>query len=355
MEPTKNDIFRYFDSLPEARVAAEDGRIVYVSPAAAAIVGSVLGREISQVFSALPEEGESLPFSAGARTAEPLEITASGIGPLRVFQIARRSAGEEDPALMVVNEKLKSSLISLLSQVDELSRHVRETADIESVRGLADIDRRIHSVFRTVRNLDRVNGYEDLMFTPRIIDLSKLAGNIAAVAGLFTRGSGKTLALTGPDREAEFYGDGRLLEIMLLEMVTNAVKYSPEGCTVGIGLALTPANAVFRVTNPSLDTGGYEAAQIKYGIPAAIMDPRAGAGLGMKLVRLIASLHGGTVIFETLPDGAGVAVTASLPVRPAPDGTARSYAFEYCNPPSACLVELADIADLAVFENKDSF
>jgi len=111
---------------------------------------------------------------------------------------------------------------------------------------------------------------------------------------------------------AEVRGHPVLLEILLRNLVDNAVRYTPAGGRVRV--ALQPAQETLRLE--VLDNGP--------GIPPAELahlgerfhrlagSGEAGSGLGLSIVLRIAELHRGTVRFANAPDG-GLEVTVELP------------------------------------------
>jgi len=106
------------------------------------------------------------------------------------------------------------------------------------------------------------------------------------------------------------------LRQVVLNLLTNAIKFTPKGGRVGLISSIEPNGvAWFRVT----DTGiGMEATDIP-----RVLEPfgrtehgsrvdREGAGLGLSLSKAIAELHGGTLEIESAP-GLGTTVTVTLP------------------------------------------
>ena len=115
--------------------------------------------------------------------------------------------------------------------------------------------------------------------------------------------------------QVEVEGDPDRLKQLVLNLVDNALRYTPGGGTVALGLGREGAWAVLRVA----DTGP--------GIPpehqARIFDrfyrvdqPRArglgGSGLGLAICRWIAEAHGGRIEVESRP-GAGATFRVFLP------------------------------------------
>ena len=109
--------------------------------------------------------------------------------------------------------------------------------------------------------------------------------------------------------------DERALRQMLLNLMSNAVKFTPSGGTIRVGAAIEADSIRLWVS----DTGiGIAAADIpKLMQPFTQLDnsyrrKHRGTGLGLVLVRQLAELHGGTVTIDSVP-GQGTTVSVRLP------------------------------------------
>ena len=111
-------------------------------------------------------------------------------------------------------------------------------------------------------------------------------------------------------------GDELRLDQVLLNLVSNAVKFTPPGGSVRVSAAL---GAGGEVSVSVADTGiGMAAAEIPHAlqpfgqIDNAMSRPQGGTGLGLPLAKRLVELHGGTLTLESEP-GRGTVVTFSLP------------------------------------------
>jgi signal transduction histidine kinase/ActR/RegA family two-component response regulator len=120
------------------------------------------------------------------------------------------------------------------------------------------------------------------------------------------------------------YADPRRLRQILVNLLVNAVKFTPDGGQVGLQVRQRTGDT------PGLDFTVWDTG---IGIPAehlprlfqsfvqidsSLTRQHEGTGLGLALVQKMARLHGGTVAVESTPD-AGSRFTVSLPFGSAPD------------------------------------
>lgn len=114
-------------------------------------------------------------------------------------------------------------------------------------------------------------------------------------------------------------GDERRIKQMLLNLLTNAIKFTPAG-QVSLVVKKVPQGITFTVS----DTGiGIDSNQFQFLFePFKQLDSRLnrkyeGSGLGLALTRKLARLHGGDVtVISTL--GEGSQFTLFLPILPKP-------------------------------------
>lgn len=116
--------------------------------------------------------------------------------------------------------------------------------------------------------------------------------------------------------------DRRRLRQLLLNLLTNAIKFSPTGTTITIGVNSLPDGSAVELWVADAGPGVAVADRSRIFEPFVKLgtspDPREqGVGLGLALVKRIAELHGGTVALEDVPGG-GSRVVARLPASHVP-------------------------------------
>ncbi|MEP7001222.1 MAG: ATP-binding protein [bacterium] len=185
-----------------------------------------------------------------------------------------------------------------------LSREHREEAEYRaSVTIMQDAARRLTRIVDDLFLLVRADSSQ-LVAHPTALYLEELVADV--VRGLRSladaRGVRIELHLLG---DAAFHGDSDMLGRLLLNLLDNAIKHSPEGGMVNVQLVRTGAWYELTVA----DQGG--------GIPTELHEriferfyrvdvsrPRdqasatSGAGLGLAIARRIAEVHSGTLAIE---------------------------------------------------------
>lgn len=163
------------------------------------------------------------------------------------------------------------------------------------------------------------------------VQLEPIVREVVETASILGEASGVRVTLETAD-DVHVEGDPVRLRQLFLNLVTNAVKYTPKDGTVTIALESRGDHIAFVVE----DTGvGIAAADLPY-----IFDrfwradrvrsrtgERGGAGLGLAIAQWIAHAHGGFISVGSRL-GRGSTFTVQLPLRGAPAG----FAGDQANP-----------------------
>ena len=143
-------------------------------------------------------------------------------------------------------------------------------------------------------------------------------------------------------------GDARRLQQIAWNLVSNAIKFTPEGGRVTVCLRQVGTHAELQVR----DTGkGIESEFIPYVFErfyqAQCSSTRefGGLGLGLAIVRHLTQLHGGTVTVESAGTGQGASFSVKLPVMNTPTGQIPQPTQESVQPNRFSGVEILVVDD----------
>ena len=115
------------------------------------------------------------------------------------------------------------------------------------------------------------------------------------------------------------YGDRQLMGIMLLNLLGNAIKYSPGGSEVRLRIKHSRQAFSFEIIDQGIGIPAEEIPLIiqKY-VRGRSVASIPGAGLGLSLVSRISAMHGGSIEINSR-EGEGTHVTVIIPQYPAID------------------------------------
>ena len=198
--------------------------------------------------------------------------------------------------------------------------HRDESEYRESIRMMDEQARRLSRIVEDMFTLARADSGRYPLRKEKFY-LDELVNETARTAEILA--SGKGVAITVNDSsEAPVYGDEDLLRRMILNLLENAIKYTPPKGSVR--LSLIRRQQEYRIEVSDTGTGIPEAAQSEvfsrfYRVDTARSrsdGAGGGAGLGLAIARWIAEAHGGSLsLVSSDPDG-----TTFVAVIPATEG-----------------------------------
>jgi two-component system OmpR family sensor kinase len=150
-------------------------------------------------------------------------------------------------------------------------------------------------------------------------ELREILSDVAETAGMLGEDSGIRVSSHMPEQPVLLAVDRHRIREMLLNLVTNAIKYTPPGGSVTLGLEEEEATGTVVIS--VRDTGiGIAPGDLPHifdrfwrADPArSRTGERPGTGLGLAITKWIAEAHGGTITVQSRP-GRGTLFVVRLP------------------------------------------
>jgi heavy metal sensor kinase len=147
------------------------------------------------------------------------------------------------------------------------------------------------------------------------VDVAELVVEVVALTHVLAEARGVSLELKSVE-PVIVQGDREHLRRLLLNLVDNAIKYTPVGGRVSLSLHHDDTWATLCVADTGIGLAPDEHERIFqrfYRAPAAMSQAEEGSGLGLCIARSIAQAHGGRIQVDSAP-GRGSAFTVLLPL-----------------------------------------
>ena len=272
-------------------------------------------------------------------------VVSRGVAPLR--RLGAALAGRDPQALQPIDagdgpsemQPMVDALNGLFARIAGLIETERRfTADaahelrtpIAAIRaqaqaalGASDDAAREHALRATLQGCDRAARLVDQLLTLarldagvsppcREVDLGALARAVVAELAPAACRRRQTLGVEGP-AHAVVRADATLLEVLLRNLVDNAVRHAPLDAPILVGLAVGPGGVELSVDNggPPLATGDVERLGDRFYRIAGSQG--SGSGLGWSIVRRIATVHGARLELSGAGRLGGLSVRVFLP------------------------------------------
>lgn len=227
---------------------------------------------------------------------------------------------QHDSFINAVTHELKTPIASIRLYLQTL-----QTRDVDEAKRkefyeimLADSDRLLHTVeqvLRAGRTGDRRRHIQ-----PSLVDFGELARECIELARKQNHLDDNALRYSeslANDQRPIVKGDADELRAAISNLIDNAIKYSDKGINISVEVSDVDARSVaIRVTdNGAGIPRGYLDQVFKrfYRIPRRASVKVKGTGLGLFIVRSVASKHGGKTFAESAGEGLGSTFTIQLP------------------------------------------
>lgn len=217
-----------------------------------------------------------------------------------------------------VSHDLRTPLASMQGYLETLLLKEGSLTPEESRSYLQVAARHCERLGKLVGDLFELSRLEAREIRPRVerFPLAELAHDVAQKFALQAQNAQQRLVTQIPPDVPSVAADIGMIERVFGNLIENAMRYTPAGGTIAIGIAANDDNVELQVS----DTGkGIAPAELPhifdryYRVDRGASGDAGHAGLGLAITRRIVELHGGTIRAESAP-GRGTRFIVCLPV-----------------------------------------
>ena len=335
------------ESLSQGLITIDrDLRIVAANAAAHGFLdrqpGSLVGRTVIEAF--LDAQVESIARTSLEQGTSIGEIGRADQGARRLLVRARRSSAGgawlilEDVSELRRLQQIRAEFIDNLSHelrtplttvsllAETLTREAEAAGDAIPLKmrdRIAKIEVETGHLVQMVSELLDLSRIESggSIGAMDLLDLGQIANESAERLRLFAERQGVTLRVERHPSLPPVRGDEERISQVFVNLLHNAVKFSPDGGDVSVTLRTDDGRIVTSIADHGV--GIPRAAQARiferfYKVDRArVRGETGGTGLGLAIARHIIEQHGGSIWVEST-EGAGSTFSFGLPIVPEP-------------------------------------
>ncbi|MEH2049338.1 ATP-binding protein [Nostoc sp.] len=216
--------------------------------------------------------------------------------------------------IATVSHEYRTPLTSILAAASTLVKHSQQLDESKQERFLGIIEQKARYMSKLVDNMLLVNQFEleKPKFKPIPLDLLQFFSDLIEQERE-TAGDRHELIFQITGNHQEFWGDRGLLQQIFINLMSNAIKYSPNGGSVEFHLIGKESEVIFYIKDQGIGIPVTDQENLFQSFSrGSNVDTIPGTGLGLAIAKGCVELHGGNIALWS-EVGKGTQVTVSLP------------------------------------------
>lgn len=221
-----------------------------------------------------------------------------------------------------VSHEYRTPLAAILAAASTLNQNGDKLDKSKQQRFLQMIEDKARHLSKLVGDMLLVNQIEldKTKFKPVPLDLLQFFAEMMEEVRL-SAGDRHEFSFQVTGNLQGFWGDRGLLRLILDNLMSNAIKYSPNGCRVEVHLIGNNSQTSFSVKDEGIGIPSEDLVNLFRSFHrGSNVGTIPGTGLGLAIAKACVALHGGEIAMSS-EEGIGTQVTVSLPKRPLPSGS----------------------------------
>lgn len=266
----------------------------------------------------LRRDGAWLDIQVGVSIVRDLEGKIIGMVEIaRDITEQKMAEQRKDTFIGMASHELKTPLTTIKGFAQLLKRQMKRLGLEEQATILTKIEGQINALTGLVNELMDVSKIQagKLEYTRDVVDIDEL---IRSVAEMLQQTSNQHMIKVSGKTQRKLVGDQARLEQVFTNLITNAIKYSPQANRVDIWIGNAQDRIIVKIRDYGIGMPPEEVERIFerfYRANTAKNQGIGGLGMGLYISREIVERHGGKILVES-KEGEGSTFCVELPFSP---------------------------------------
>ncbi|MBW4507500.1 MAG: response regulator [Scytonematopsis contorta HA4267-MV1] len=216
--------------------------------------------------------------------------------------------------IATISHEYRTPLASILGAASTLKQHGNKLDEFKQQRFLGMIQSKTRHLSKLIDDMLSVNQFElgKTKFQPIPLDLLEFFSDLMEEQRE-TASENHELILKITGNNKGFCGDKGLLRLIFTNLMSNAIKYSPNGGDVEFHLMGKDSQVIFCIQDKGIGIPKIDQENLFQPFNrGSNVDTIPGTGLGLVIAKSCVELHGGYISLESQP-GQGTKVSVNLP------------------------------------------
>ena len=216
----------------------------------------------------------------------------------------------------MVSHEFRTPMTTIRTAVDILEYNSNKVTDTRRTKYFDRIQNAINQMLNLLDEILFLSKTEaaKLEYKPTLLNLENFCSELTDILQLNV-GSKHNIIFTCQGESTQAQMDEDLLNCILTNLISNAIKYSPENDTIWFDLICKDRLAIFQIQDRGIGIPLKDQTHLfQTFYRASNVGVIQGTGLGLTIVKKCVDLHGGHIQLES-EQGVGTKITVTLPLQ----------------------------------------